>query len=553
VVGLAGVGTNATVLGTGYVGLTASDESLALASSGATAATAPGMTGDTIVGNGETIYVAAGSGGTINGNGTNIGLVANSGSLVYVEGTGDGVAGNSGSNVVWLAGVGTSATVLGTGYVGLTASNESLALASSGAAAATAANTTGDTIVGSGETTSLGGNSTGTVEGTNDAVWIESGDNLDVGSTDMVYLVTNGVSATATFEHASGSSDEQMFNPQSGVVDEIRSYSGANDSGTLTDLTYDWTAGGSQTTFYNPWSGVSEAVGNFTGFNDGGELNTSTIDYTDGYTDDFTFYYNNSGDETYYSSDLYNPGGSQPVWTGDYSATGQWLGGSVGTYTDSDGTYGDGGDEGDDDFGDLDLASSPTLAGPPGTNVGVIVNADLAVGDTAAAAAGLQAYVASQDTGAVPQATSMFEGPTWSNNVITWSLATTPGTASSPFSSYKPPAKRRLRPKPSRLGVRRPALLSKKCRIHRCRISASAGERSAPPAPGYWDTRPSRRKAVKSNRAPSSGSKTRARMRRSPILTAISDIREPMRSSTRCCCMRSVMRSGLPTTPTRTR
>lgn len=33
-------------------------------------------------------------------------------------------------------------------------------------------------------------------------------------------------------------------------------------------------------------------------------------------------------------------------------------------------------------------------------------------------------------------ATSMFEGPAWNNNVITWSLATAPGTASSPFSSY---------------------------------------------------------------------------------------------------------------------
>jgi hypothetical protein len=274
------------------------------------------------------------------------------------------------------------------------------------------------------------------VKGTNDAVWIASGDNLDVDDvggvpTDLVYLVANGVSATATFEHASGSSDEQMFNPQSGVVDKILSYSGPNDSGTLTDLTYDWTSGGSQTTYYNPWNGVSEAVGNFAGFNSTGELSTSKIEYTDGYTDDFTFSYNSSG-ETGYVSELYSPGGSQPVWYGDYSATGQWLGGSAGTYTDPNGTYGDGaGDLGYDDYGGFDLASSPSLAGPPGTNVGGIVNADLAVGDPAAAeaaeAAGLQAYLASQPPGAMLPATSMSKAPR--------------GTAtSSPGASPPPPA-----------------------------------------------------------------------------------------------------------------
>jgi hypothetical protein len=269
----------------------------------------------------------------------------------------------------------------GTGVVGLDASYESLTLTNSGAVAETGNGLTGDTIAGTGGTIYVGANTTATLSGPENAVKItQSGDNLTVDGSDTIYL--------------------------SGAV-----------SGT----------------FGGTWSD-----GTFSGVYSGGGLNTAAVDYNDGYDgykDDFAYDYNSSG----YTSELYSPGGSQPVWTGDYSPS-NILESSTSTYTDGDGTYGYGGDVGDDDFGDLDLASSPSLAGPPGTNVGVIVNADLAVGDPAAAeaaeTAGLQAYLAYQVTGAVPQATSMFEGPAWDSNVITWSVATTPGSASSPFSSY---------------------------------------------------------------------------------------------------------------------
>jgi len=112
---------------------------------------------------------------TVIGSDETINLTPDSGSLLGVEGAGDVVTGNSGSNEVGLVGVGTSATVSGTGFVGLNQSDETLTLTSSGAVAGTMPDVTGETINGIGVTvdpaaasvvTTIGNNNTVNLTGT---------------------------------------------------------------------------------------------------------------------------------------------------------------------------------------------------------------------------------------------------------------------------------------------------------------------------------------------------------------------------------------------------
>jgi hypothetical protein len=226
-----------------------------------------------------------------------------------VNGNGDSIGIFGSNNAV----VASNATVYdgssaGTGVAG---SGDTINLNSNSGASVTVTGT-GDTVNAAGDAVYVGANTTATLSGPENAVEVtQSGDNLTVDGSDTIYL-SSGVSGT----------------------------------------------------FGGTWSD-----GTFSAAYSGGELNTAAVDYNDGYKDDFSYYYYSNGTMEDYLSFLYNPSGTE-VWWGGYNPSNQLIADSQPTFTDPDGTYGGGeGDYGDDDFGDLDLASSPTPADPPGTNV----------------------------------------------------------------------------------------------------------------------------------------------------------------------------------------
>jgi hypothetical protein len=191
-VGLVGVGTTATVSGTGYIGLNQSDESVTLTNSGVTVGTVGDVTSESISGSSDTVDLGSGSIGTVIGNSDTVNMVASSASTAAVDGTGDVVTGNIGSDQVGLVGVGTTATVSGTGYIGLNQSDESVTLTSSGVTVGTVSDVTSESISGAGETIDVGADSSATV----------------VGNSEVVNLVTDSSTmVTGTGETIEGSND----------------------------------------------------------------------------------------------------------------------------------------------------------------------------------------------------------------------------------------------------------------------------------------------------------------------------------------------------------
>ena len=227
----------------------------------------------------------------------------------------------------------------------------------------------------------------------------------------------SGASGTGTYNNnlidwdSGGSQDNYFTGLPSGTLAETANYSGANNSGTLVNGIFDY-SGGTSTQFITgdlP-SGVSLATNAFAGENDSGRLVSSLVDNS-----------NNNG---------YN--GSS-----DFSEDNGFDGGDG---FDDDGFGGDGGYSGGGYGGGYQLTKT---ANTTGTNIGVIAEYDANQanspnGAQAAEAAQLEA----QDVGQLQASGSslanapFFEGAKWNSNVITWSLATSSGTAGSPFSDY---------------------------------------------------------------------------------------------------------------------
>ena len=142
-----GDGTSTTIGGAGgYVGILGSNDSVTLGDGGDNLLTAGGISGIGVIGSGYTLGLAGGDSGNFSGNGNTINLTGDGGDYAGISGTGNVVTGDSGTNLVNLIGTGTSATVYGTGAVGLTASNQTLTLETAGSDTGVAADATGETI-----------------------------------------------------------------------------------------------------------------------------------------------------------------------------------------------------------------------------------------------------------------------------------------------------------------------------------------------------------------------------------------------------------------------
>ncbi|MBY0579099.1 MAG: matrixin family metalloprotease, partial [Burkholderiales bacterium] len=182
IVNLGGAGTSATVYGGGYVGLNGANETLTLGSAGSTVGTVSNATVETIVDNGGNAQINLGSGftGGISGKNDVVNMNANANSIVSIYGSGQIVNGDTGSNSVYMGGIGTSATVYGGGYVGLSSANETLTLGSAGS-------TVG--IIAAGET----------IYGSNDNVYLTSNSGATIiGGSNKIGLLGNGDSVTAS-------------------------------------------------------------------------------------------------------------------------------------------------------------------------------------------------------------------------------------------------------------------------------------------------------------------------------------------------------------------
>jgi hypothetical protein len=90
-----------------------------------------------------------------------------------------------------------------------------------------------------------------------------------------------GTDTTNVLEFTNDTSQQQLFaSLPSGDSEQINSYSGLNLGGTLGSTIWDQTAGTSQVETYNPSSGVSTELGSFTGLNGSGTDNYNIVDFT---------------------------------------------------------------------------------------------------------------------------------------------------------------------------------------------------------------------------------------------------------------------------------
>ena len=530
-------GSTATVNGGGSVGLINSSETLTLGTAGSTVTALANDTGLQVTGTTYNLTLASGDSGNFSGTGQTVNLVSNGSNNAGVFGTGIVVNNDSGNDITNLGGVGTSATVSGGGYVGLVANNQVLTLGTAGSSVATAANLTGLQVTGTQSSINLGSGSAVTVAGNSDAISAatKSGSSITVsgngdvinsrnngitisssnsnitvngskntfaftGSSDIltvnqtqlfadetsesdVYSVGNGKSQeiSGKFSYTDGTSEQDYFNPSSTVAATYNVYSGANQSGSVTESGQVNTDQTSQITLYNPDTGISTETFNF---NAAGDATTEADKFTDGTSASGVFAYNGddnpasevvqyyntsqqfdgSADVTYDYDSNGNPTGSQvSYYTGagqyegyqDYNADG---GSTGGTYSDSDGggyvySVPSGGYGG---YGGYDFAKG-VGSGPSGSNIGVIAKYDQAIGDSSAALgaedASARAEIALQAPEVQGLAGARYEGAKLafpssslsdisSPKVVTWSFATGSGSQADPFSgtigaSYK--------------------------------------------------------------------------------------------------------------------
>jgi hypothetical protein len=142
-----------------------------------------------------------------------------------------------------------------------------------------------------------------------------------------------GADATGTLTdqtnyYTAGGSQQQFFTGLStGTTEEVFDYSGA---GTLLDTTYDFTAGNSQEEFFYPQADINVEIVNWSGLNDTGQVTTAKLFLTNGNFIYDSFYYDTSGVETYMSQEVYTgPSYSGPlVGTANFDSAGQYISGS---------------------------------------------------------------------------------------------------------------------------------------------------------------------------------------------------------------------------------
>jgi len=230
-----------------------------------------------------------------------------------------------------------------------------------------------------------------------------------------------------------GGSQEQLFNPQGRVSEEVDNYTGANESGTWTDSTTDWTAGGSTTyLFTNLPTGDFSAILNYTGANDSGQLSTESVTQTNGGYVNYSFSYNGAGTATSYLADAYNGSGSLLGWA-DFNPNGGYIDGS-GDVGNSGSEYVQSFNDDDEEVDDYGFAgSAAVVAAAVASPLSSIAQTDIANGDTAGAAGAQVALAQVQTVIAAGTTSPVLTGAQWTQPVITWSIAAPSGSADSQF------------------------------------------------------------------------------------------------------------------------
>jgi hypothetical protein len=236
-------------------------------------------------------------------------------------------------------------------------------------------------------------------------------------------------------DQTDGTSQFQIVDPTSSAYLEYSDYAGLNDQGKLEATTYDYNNNTSQTTWYDPTSKITVATGTFTQPDEGGNLTTLDFTETNGNVYDVSYTYNGSTLVDVYQK-VFNSSGKE-LADDEFNANGQLvddISGYAPGYSPSIGSY--------SSYGSY--LSFGLVAGTrsKGAGIHVIAQYDRALGNAVGAAAaeevGLgqaEQAIAAADAPTTTPAPSAFEGAKWSQPVITWSFATGPGPAGSPFSS----------------------------------------------------------------------------------------------------------------------
>lgn len=247
----------------------------------------------------------------------------------------------------------------------------------------------------------------------------------------------------------SSSRDWSLSNQQSGISATVNDYAGANGTGALLDTGFYGSNGGFQLDSYN--AGFPRLDLDFNTQNANGNWNLSSVNelLSNGNTETINYNQNNPNpsnnpwgwtniadifnlndqiiqstqtyNNNYSAVTLYDPWSGQPLTTNDYTSSGQNWGWTT---------------PGNTDISLADFTNSGML-----TNLSVGLAANGTVSQTSdanlniARDAGLmQAYDVANMGSNTHQ--SVHAGGKWGSNTITWSLATSPGTTGSPFSSY---------------------------------------------------------------------------------------------------------------------
>jgi len=225
---------------------------------------------------------------------------ANGSENAYIAGNGDATSFN---NATITLNAGTSATNSGSGdtinggsqdNLSVDGNGNTISLQDNGGDNLTVAGTgntvdsVGNTIAFDGSNASLAVNGSGNTfsfTGTNDTLAVDESD-LATGETQVIddYSITNNVATLASTDYnfTDGTSEQDVYNPSSGVTVGWTDYTGLNETGTETEQGQDFSAGNSQIEFFNPETGVSTETDNYTGLDGGGTLTNSDFNFTDG-------------------------------------------------------------------------------------------------------------------------------------------------------------------------------------------------------------------------------------------------------------------------------
>ena len=282
--------------------------------------------------------------------------------------------------------------------------------------------------------------------GSQEALYTGLGTGISEQFDDFAGASASGTLNNEIYDKSAGGSFVELFTGLgSGIANEIETYSGANwtgnlESGTVNDTngtSYDYLLSGSG----DLSSGISERENFFSGANDTGLMNTADIDNANNTSIHISLSYNNEG-QVVSSLDIFYSG-STDLGSGVFNGSGQFIEGYSGstTFAEDDGTNGYDPSGGSGGYGGgYELTASG--AKTSGTNIGAIASFDsqafapLEASAAEAAQQETQFLAQLQAAGSSLADMPFFEAGKWNSNVITWSLASSPGTTGSPFSAY---------------------------------------------------------------------------------------------------------------------